>query len=98
MSNSALLSNCVAYCLVMSRAVHCLTDVLRNKQVSDIDLKTTSATWMNVRLAATLGDNNKWEYTMAFTPHRVRVGVTVASHVLYVTTVIPGDLTDTLRG
>ncbi|KAI0239341.1 Mucin-like protein [Lamellibrachia satsuma] len=73
-------------------------DVLRNKVASDIDLKHTTATWSNVRLAAAVQSNNKWEYSMAFTPSQISVKVTVASGMLKVTTVIPGDLTETLKG
>lgn len=75
-----------------------LADVLRNKVASDIDLKHTTATWSNVRLAAAVQSNNKWEYSMAFTPSQISVKVTVASGMLKVTTVIPGDLTETLKG
>ncbi|KAK2160224.1 hypothetical protein NP493_1661g00003 [Ridgeia piscesae] len=73
-------------------------EVLRNKVVSSINLKTTAATWANVRLAATLKENNKWEYTMAFTPLQISVRVTVASGMLKVTTIIPGDVKETLKG
>jgi len=75
-----------------------LAEVLRNKVVSSINLKTTAATWANVRLAATLKENNKWEYTMAFTPLQISVRVTVASGMLKVTTIIPGDVKETLKG
>ena len=73
-------------------------EVLRNKVLSAIDLKTTTATWSNVRLAAILQASNKWEYTMAFTPLQISIRVTVASGMIKVTTVIPGDLTETFKG
>ena len=81
-----------------NKYVQMFTEVLRNKVLSTIDLKTTTATWSNVRLAAILQASNKWEYTMAFTPLQISIRVTVASGMIKLTTVIPGDITETLKG